>query len=63
MKNMTLLLTILSALVVTGCDKGADNETSTEAADSLDAAVESVQENAAEAADAIEGAVEKASEE
>jgi len=59
MKNITLLLTILSALIITGCDKGTETTASEESADTMNAAVETVQESASEAAVAVEGAAEE----
>ena len=61
MKNITFLM-ILSALLVTGCDKGADNATSSEANDSVETAVENVQEATGEAAEAIGEAAESVEE-
>ena len=59
MKNITLLLTILSALIITGCDKGTEE---TAPADSIDSAVENVEEAASEAATSVGDAAEDAAE-
>ena len=62
MKNITLLLTILSALIITGCDKGTETTATEESADTMNTVVETVEESAKEAATAIEGAAEEATE-
>ena len=77
MKNITLLLTLLSALIITGCDKGTDNAASGEATDAVvestgaenadeaaadESTGEAVVEEAAEAGEAENGATDPVSE-
>ena len=64
MKNITLLFALLSALVITGCDKGADSTAPSESADaatestSTEEALENAEEAVVEAAEAIEAGAE-----
>lgn len=60
MKSFTLLLTILSALIITGCDKGTDNAAAPDAVDTT--ATESAEGTTMEeAGEAVENAMESAS--
>ena len=66
MKNITLLLTILSALIITSCDKGTDNATATENTEVTtmeEAAATAVEEAATATEEAVENVMESASDE
>jgi len=59
MRNITLLLTILSALIITGCDKGTETTSLEESADTMDVVVENVEESASETTALTEEAAEE----
>ena len=65
MKNITLLLTILSALIITSCDKGTDNATATENTEvtTMEEAATAVEEAATATEEAVENVMESASDE
>lgn len=67
MKSITLLLTILSALIITSCDKGTEDATPTEsstettmeeATTAVEEAATAVEEAATETGEAVESAME-----
>lgn len=60
MKSITLLLTILSALIITSCDKGTEDATPTESSTgtTMEEATTAVEEAAKETGEAVENAME-----